>query len=487
MKKLVMFFLLLLQIAALPQNNFIRQITAGDFDAKNPFIYKDEFLFYPSIFFELHKNGYSNIYSINYNSVDNNFEDTVALTSGTYQNLSPTFEKSSGLLFQSNQNGNWDIVLIPETNDVWSEPKFLTNSTADEIDPKYFESIGSYYNRDSTNILFKRGNDIVFLSYKQNQITENVIFQNTADLSYSEIVGLETKEWEVSAGHYVFAIEENNSHQKKIVKRFKPFNGAWQQKTIIKDNCDCSDLSVQVYNYNYLGLVYQDTLNGQRRFYVIENPTTNSTVFELPIGREGNLASFDSYSLLIIGKELNKTTNEPDLYVPYTFLVRQNGTTKVRYDISDLGFWLMDSVAQVSVQNPNLTIGSVGIDLGGLVVYTVWEDSADGRIHLFGTPQHLSYGAVEDETYANDFALYQNYPNPFNPSTTIKYALNNRQFVTIKVFDILGNEIATLVNEEKPAGRYELNFNAANLASGVYVYSILTDENRLSRKMMLMK
>ncbi len=67
---------------------------------------------------------------------------------------------------------------------------------------------------------------------------------------------------------------------------------------------------------------------------------------------------------------------------------------------------------------------------------------------------------VEDQSneIPSNFVLEQNYPNPFNPSTTIKYSIPTSEFVTLKVYDVLGNEVATLVNEEKPAGSYEVEF-----------------------------
>ena len=64
----------------------------------------------------------------------------------------------------------------------------------------------------------------------------------------------------------------------------------------------------------------------------------------------------------------------------------------------------------------------------------------------------------------------QNYPNPFNPTTTIVYSIPENAFVTMKVYDILGKEITTLINERKSAGNYSINFNASNLPSGVYFY-----------------
>lgn len=86
-----------------------------------------------------------------------------------------------------------------------------------------------------------------------------------------------------------------------------------------------------------------------------------------------------------------------------------------------------------------------------------------------------------------EYALDQNYPNPFNPSTTIKFQLPKDGFVTLKVYDILGKEITTLINEEKSQGKYEVNFNASSLSSGVYIYKIQAGDFTASKKLILLK
>jgi hypothetical protein len=98
-----------------------------------------------------------------------------------------------------------------------------------------------------------------------------------------------------------------------------------------------------------------------------------------------------------------------------------------------------------------------------------------------------------------DFSLAQNYPNPFNPSTSIQYTVGSRQLVTLKVFDVLGNEIATLVNEQKPAGTYEVKFssdlihqsagggNGSKLTSGVYFYQLRAGKFSETKKMLVIK
>ncbi len=85
------------------------------------------------------------------------------------------------------------------------------------------------------------------------------------------------------------------------------------------------------------------------------------------------------------------------------------------------------------------------------------------------------------------YALYQNYPNPFNPTTILKYSIPKSSFVTIKVYDIIGREVAALVNEEKPAGNYFITFNASNLASGIYFYRMQAGNFVDTKKLLLLK
>jgi len=98
------------------------------------------------------------------------------------------------------------------------------------------------------------------------------------------------------------------------------------------------------------------------------------------------------------------------------------------------------------------------------------------------------------------FELLQNYPNPFNPSTKIKYSIptppsssplakgrNEVGFVSLKVYDILGREVATLVNGEQTSEDYEVTFNAVNLASGVYIYTLIASDFIASKKMLVLK
>ena len=95
--------------------------------------------------------------------------------------------------------------------------------------------------------------------------------------------------------------------------------------------------------------------------------------------------------------------------------------------------------------------------------------------------------SVGEKNLVNAFSLEQNYPNPFNPSTKISYSINEPGFVQMKVYNLLGVEIATLVNEQKNSGSYIVDFKAENLSSGIYFYSLSVNNFTQTRKMILEK
>jgi hypothetical protein len=150
----------------------------------------------------------------------------------------------------------------------------------------------------------------------------------------------------------------------------------------------------------------------------------------------------------------------------------------------------------------------LGFELDGLMVYYITLSDKFGPVRFYWTGEppgsdyrenlligciidSVIYGnlvSVESEQFpANNFSLSQNYPNPFNPSTSIQYAVDSKQFVTLKVYDLLGREVATLVNEEKPTGKYELEFDGSKLPSGIYFYQLKAGGFVETRKMILLK
>ncbi len=124
------------------------------------------------------------------------------------------------------------------------------------------------------------------------------------------------------------------------------------------------------------------------------------------------------------------------------------------------------------------------IDAGlnaGSYYYRLKQIDFNGTFEFYNLSEAIEIGAVKS------FNLLQNYPNPFNPSTTISWQMPVNSFVSLKVYDALGKEVAVLVNEEKPAGTYELEFSANGLPSGVYFYRLQAGDFIETRQMILMK
>jgi hypothetical protein len=158
----------------------------------------------------------------------------------------------------------------------------------------------------------------------------------------------------------------------------------------------------------------------------------------------------------------------------------------------DFGYTASDSSAEWD------TIYSCGLSI-------VWDSIPDPLDRWNFGPKFpvriLDVTNVDEEPKVPDnFFLFQNYPNSFNPSTKIKFTIQippvssplvkgrtKEGFVSLKVYDVLGNEIATLVNEEKPAGTYEVEFNGAGLTSGIYYYRLESNGFVQTKKMILLK
>lgn len=109
------------------------------------------------------------------------------------------------------------------------------------------------------------------------------------------------------------------------------------------------------------------------------------------------------------------------------------------------------------------------------------------QLDFNGVSQYSNVLTILYNSIPKNFKLSQNYPNPFNPTTTINYSVAKESSVSIKIYDLMGREVATLVNEKKEPGTYEVNFNALNLSSGIYFYRMSAGEFTSIKKMTVLK
>ena len=209
-----------------------------------------------------------------------------------------------------------------------------------------------------------------------------------------------------------------------------------------------------------------------------KNPTTNDTITIL-------LSNSTKVAKLHWG--VNYTSNtwiSPNrIYWPAGSVLFNNSGPAVESPFVDLG----NSNYSLKLGPFNKTEQKV-TSLAFVLHYSdnTWDNNNGQDYHI-----QISEPTDVEENIPNKFELFQNYPNPFNPSTIISYQLPASGFVTLKVYDILGRELAVLVNEQKSAGYYEVKFNASfdeHLTSGIYFYSINTSNGFMqTKKMLLMK
>jgi len=157
------------------------------------------------------------------------------------------------------------------------------------------------------------------------------------------------------------------------------------------------------------------------------------------------------------------------------------------------GFYLSDSSICIDAGNPD----SVYNDPEGDPGMAEWPAKGTIRNDMGAYGGQLSkelgefvissVGDEESNNFPNDFRLEQNFPNPFNPATNIDYELGESQLVTLKVFDAVGEEVITLVNEKQNSGRHEIIFSGNGLASGIYFYQLITKDYLTTKKMVLLK
>jgi len=224
---------------------------------------------------------------------------------------------------------------------------------------------------------------------------------------------------------------------------------------------------------------------------------TNYNVFWDPVGGEvGPPGNFLTYKL---------NADSGDLWIVDTYVQEEQDTfymlalvrDKYPYIIFGSSTTIME-IAYFDYQQ-DTTINEYSLEW--LVDYLGYGFGLIQEWEVEGGPTMVLIGCIIDgdtigtitnvneypENIPEKIILYQNYPNPFNPETKIIYSLNRASKVKLIIYDILGREIETLVNDFKSAGAYSVTFNAGNLPSGVYIYTLITESDRQSKKMILKK
>lgn len=248
----------------------------------------------------------------------------------------------------------------------------------------------------------------------------------------------------------------------------------WSGTNLVTGEIDISDLkTLTIANNSVINLRHQGFITGEGKLILGQNVTINIYSWQ-----KGLFLSYDGDSpRLVWGAH---PTLGPAVYYK---VYRKVGT----------GLWeLLTTTTALQYTDTQILFSEFGEGDPNIfykvLAYTQLPTTYESNtVSCFGYKNPKKIVVRQNQNLEIEYSLRQNYPNPFNPITKINYSIKNAGLVQIKIYDILGSEVATLVNEEKVAGKYEVNFNASSLASGVYIYKIQAGSFINSKKMLLLK
>ena len=218
------------------------------------------------------------------------------------------------------------------------------------------------------------------------------------------------------------------------------------------------------------------------------NSKTQTNTFSL---NQDSQLFFSLYYIVINPKTADSVLSK-DEYVNFKLQLVAANNNKVAGTFDDITY----NISNVfDYDNLNYQVDCSGIQSGDYYLRLITESNIQGSLNIANVQndaEQLTKKSYQNINFNGEglptvYALLQNFPNPFNPSTSIRFQLPESGNVTLKIYDILGREVITLVDEFKTEGRYEVKFNASSLASGVYLYRLMVNDFITVKKMLMIK
>jgi len=431
------------------------------------------------------------------------------------------------VVWQDSRVGNRFEIYYKRSTDAglsWGTDKCLTNNN---VESSYSPSIavsGSvvhvvWYDDRNWNdeIYYKRSSDEGVTWGADTRLTNN----DSTSMSPSVAVS-------GSAIHVVWW-DQRDGNPEIYYKRSTDAGLSWGADTRLTNNTASSYLPSVAVSGSTVHVLWTDNRDGNYEIYykrstneglswgadtrltnndsVSENPSVAVSSSDVHIvwddNRDGNYKIYYKHSTnegLSWGADTRLTNSDSASYIP-SVAVSSSAVHVVWWDHRD---GIFETYYKLST-NAGLSWGtdtrlsnsisgsfSPSVAIAGSVVNVVWSDIRDGndneeiyyKRNPTGNPTGIIY--VNSEI-PSSYSLSQNYPNPFNPTTNVQFSMCNVQYVILQVYDILGKEVATLVNEQLQPGSYEVNWNASQYSSGVYFYRLQTDGYTETKRMTLIK
>lgn len=311
--------------------------------------------------------------------------------------------------------------------------------------------------------------------------SDEIMISNSAVFLYDWINGPSIS---ASSENVIIVWQDDHDGNLEIYSRCSSdYGDTWEAETRLTNNSSSSQNASVIMLNSSVNVVWQDNRDGNFEIYYMKS-TDNGFTWSTETRLTDNNAASTYPSVAVSGETIHVFWQD-----------YRDGNGEIYYKQSnDSGIsWEAD----LRLTNDTHLSQYVFTAASDSVVHIVWQDNRDGNEEVYYKRKLIgsSVGIEDDDTNPpSEYELKQNYPNPFNPTTKIKFTIPSRteyysvpQIVTLKVYDVLGNEVATLVNEEKAAGSYEVEFNAARLSSGIYFYKLQAENFVETKKMLLVK
>ena len=495
MKKIIIPVLILLCIFASSKNTTSQiqfydsvktVVSSSIYDYKNPVFsndYNGSFSEYYWLFYERHNGASSEIIArkMRYSSYD---EEIVITNTSNALNINPTYDGGM-LVWQSNVRGNWDLYYSVLSGSNWSSPARIDSSSADETNP-YVKN--NNLSQNFSYVAFKKNNSIGFKRF----VTSSGIWDNDTIVTAgsNEDITPIIMEGNFSNQSVIYFLRKYSGgmtrlNQKVFYDNYNGGNVTWENTFEIYQPNPQNNLSTSysfseflTYSYDTLGArhILISSLNGQNFKGVVTKNVPGKHIRGkgslMPIITDEITYYFSAFSTLSRSSDSLSFTfinrpgsgnNNPQFKKIYI----GDTSTVVRFDVSQPIFqqsWYFYRIK------------------------TVWEKTSGGRTSLVESYMTDLISEIENNnTTADGFYLKQNYPNPFNPVTNLEFGISDLGFVSLKVYDALGKVVRTLINENKPAGYYNIEFDGSDLPSGIYFYRLEAGEFSATNRMILLK
>ncbi|MBK6772361.1 MAG: T9SS type A sorting domain-containing protein [Ignavibacteria bacterium] len=376
------------------------------------------------------------------------------------------------VVWQDDRNGNTEIYYkrsIDEGGN-WEADTRLTNNASSSVSPSVTVSgpavhVVWFDNRDGNEeIYYKRSLDFGGSWGTDIRLTNNSAISRNPSVTASG-----------SAAHVVW--EDNREGNWEIYYKGSIDEGVnWDPDTRLTNNTANSWYPSVSSSGSDVHIVWSDDRDGNLEIYY-KGSINKGVNWDADTRLTNNSAASRTPSVTVSGQAVHVVWDD-----------RRGGASgEIYYKRStDAGVsWIADTQLTVNFasQNPSVSVS-------GTAVYVVWKDYRDGNWEIYSkqNPTGNPVGIINiSSEIPNEFSLGQNYPNPFNPATKIKFELRNTSFTNLVIYDGLGREVETIVNEQLNAGSYEADWNASNFPSGVYFYKLTTGDFSKTNKMLLIK